>query len=36
MSNAIVRKSELLARWSFDEGNGTIANERLVQGLTQS
>ena len=33
MSNAIVRKSELLARWSFDDGNGTIANEALGTGV---
>ena len=33
VSSAIVRKSELLARWSFDDGNGTIANEALGTGV---
>ena len=30
---AIVKKSDLLVRWSFDEGNGTIANDTEGSGV---
>ena len=33
VSEAIVKKGDLLARWSFDERNGTIANETEGSGV---
>ena len=33
VSSGVVRESDLLARWSFDEGNGTIATESSGSGV---
>ena len=32
MANGLVREENLLARWSFDEGNGSIVNDSVIGG----
>jgi hypothetical protein len=33
VSNGIVSKDDLLARWSFDEGNGTVSQDLTGSGV---
>ena len=32
-SFGVVRESDLVARWTFDEGNGSVANDSTGSGL---